>query len=101
VWAGNPAAFVRELSKAEVEHAEEEASAVADAAAEHADEFLPFTTAYQSAEALGVEDADVGLSRVKTAHAERAKEEEGGARARGGVGSGGGAASPYGVPWRG
>jgi carbonic anhydrase/acetyltransferase-like protein (isoleucine patch superfamily) len=102
VWAGNPAAFVRELSKAEVEHAEEEALALAAAAAEHADEFLPFTTAYQTAEALGVEDADAGLKVVKSAHEARMREEGEAAGASGGAArlphAGG---NPYGVPWRG
>lgn len=54
--AGNPAAYIRDLSKSELAEAEGHAEETADVAAEHAAEFLPFTTAYADAERLGVED---------------------------------------------
>jgi len=57
LWAGNPAVFIRDLSKTELADAAGHAEEAADLATEHAHEFLPFNTAYQQAEALGVEDA--------------------------------------------
>lgn len=56
LWAGNPAAYVRDLSKAELAEAEGHAEEAADVAAEHAHEFLPQSAVYLHAEALGVED---------------------------------------------
>jgi carbonic anhydrase/acetyltransferase-like protein (isoleucine patch superfamily) len=57
LWAGNPAAFVRDLTKSEIADAEGHAEEAADVAAEHAAAFLPQSTVYRHAEALGVEDA--------------------------------------------
>lgn len=59
LWAGNPAVFVRNLTKNEMGHHESEAEATADLAAEHMHEFLPYTTAYQNAERSGVADASL------------------------------------------
>ena len=56
VWAGNPAAYVRDVTKTEAASVEGHAEEAADTAAEHAGEFFPFTTAYQQAERLGVTD---------------------------------------------
>lgn len=56
VWGGSPAAYLRDVSKGEAAHTEGDAEAVHDLATEHAYEFLPFTTAYQQAEKLGVTD---------------------------------------------
>jgi carbonic anhydrase/acetyltransferase-like protein (isoleucine patch superfamily) len=53
LWAGNPAVFVRDLEKGELASAEGHAEEVAEAAEEHAHEFLPVTSAYRQAEALG------------------------------------------------
>ncbi|RYG48670.1 gamma carbonic anhydrase family protein [archaeon] len=57
LWAGNPAVFVRPLTKMELAGATGHAEEAADVASEHAHEFLPYTTAYQQAERLGVTDA--------------------------------------------
>ena len=75
LWAGNPAAFVRDLTKAEVAEAEGHAEEVARDAAAHADEFLPYTTAYRQAEALGLEALDGPLAQIKARHAERMEAE--------------------------
>lgn len=56
LWAGNPAVFVRNLTKTELAEASHHAEDMAEQAQEHAHEFLPFSAVYQSAEALGVED---------------------------------------------
>ncbi len=100
LWEGNPAAFVRDLTKAELGEAEGAASALAAAAGEHADQFLPWTTAYQQAEALGLEAADPGLRGVKGAHEERMRAEGEAVGAGGGLGGGKAGSGPYGVPWR-
>lgn len=50
VWAGNPAVFVRDVSKDEMAAMEMEAEAHATLAEEHAHEFLPEGSAYQDAE---------------------------------------------------
>lgn len=57
LWAGNPAVFVRSLSKTEMANFEPAAQKDCDLAEEHKAEFLPFTTVYQQAEHLGVADA--------------------------------------------
>lgn len=57
VWAGNPAVYVRDASKTELAEMEGHAEEAADVASEHAHAFLPYTTAYQQAEKLGVQDA--------------------------------------------
>ena len=62
LWAGNPAAFVRDLSKAELAEAAAHAEDEADVAADHAREFLPQSTVYAHAEKLGVEDAVSALA---------------------------------------
>jgi carbonic anhydrase/acetyltransferase-like protein (isoleucine patch superfamily) len=69
LWAGNPAVFVRELSKTELAARDESAAAAADLAAAHAHEFLPFSAAYQQAEALGV--ADPALAALEAEQAAR------------------------------
>lgn len=65
LWEGNPAVFVRDLTKQELAGAEANATAVADLAAEHAAEFMPFTTAYNDAEKLGVDALDKSLAEIK------------------------------------
>jgi carbonic anhydrase/acetyltransferase-like protein (isoleucine patch superfamily) len=57
VWGGNPAVYVRDATKTEIASIEHHAEEAAETAAEHAHEFLPYTTAYQQAEKLGVTDA--------------------------------------------
>ena len=47
VYGGNPATFVRKLSKEELAEFEESAEATASLAAKHADQFLPYGTLYQ------------------------------------------------------
>ena len=69
LWAGNPAAFVRDLSKAELAEAAAHAEDEADVAAEHAREFLPQSTVYAHAEKLGVEDAVSARRCARTAPA--------------------------------
>ena len=61
VWGGNPAAFRRDVGKGEAAGLEDHAVEVSVLAAEHAAEFLPYSTAYQAAEGLpsGVQDAAV------------------------------------------
>ena len=59
VWAGNPAVFVRDATKAEVASAEGHAVDIAETAKEHAYEFLPASTAYLAAEKIGVTDKAV------------------------------------------
>jgi len=56
LWAGNPAVYVRDLSKEEIAVAEAHVKDVAALAADHAYQFLPYSTAYAQAEALGVKD---------------------------------------------
>ncbi len=46
-WAGNPAVFVRDLSKEELNHREAEAEELADVAKDHAEEFLPVGNVYR------------------------------------------------------
>lgn len=53
VWAGNPAQYVRDVSKTEIASAEAHAEEVADNAAQHAHEFLPHGSAYLQAEKTG------------------------------------------------
>jgi hypothetical protein len=52
LWGGNPAVFMRDLSKTELAEAEGNAAAVAEAAREHAAEFTEVSTAFRAAEAL-------------------------------------------------
>jgi carbonic anhydrase/acetyltransferase-like protein (isoleucine patch superfamily) len=54
LWAGNPAVYVRDLSKTEVAEAEGHAEEIAESATEHAHEFLPSGSAYRNAEAMGL-----------------------------------------------
>jgi hypothetical protein len=75
VWGGNPAVYVRDLSKTELAEAEGHAEEVAAAAGEHAGEFLPYTTAYRSAEALRLEEVDPALAAIKAKHSARMVEE--------------------------
>ncbi len=51
-WSGNPAAFVRDLSKEELNHREAEAEDLADAAKEHAEQFLPVGNVYRNVRGL-------------------------------------------------
>lgn len=53
LWAGNPAQFVRNLTEDEKKNLELVADNYAILAAEHKDEFLPYGTLYQHAEAKG------------------------------------------------
>jgi len=66
LWAGNPAVFVRDLTKGEIAEAEGHAEEVSKDAEEHSAEFLPYTTAYRQAEALGLVD-DAGTVKTKLA----------------------------------
>lgn len=59
LWAGNPAAYVRDLTKTELAEASGHAEEEADIAAEHAHEFLPQSTVYLQAEKLNIEDARI------------------------------------------
>lgn len=52
LWAGNPAQFVRKLTGDEVAEISKLAEAVYVASADHAAEFLPYSTAYIEAEKL-------------------------------------------------
>ena len=63
LWGGNPAVFVRNLTKTEMAHHAVDAEAGADLAAEHKAEFLPANTAYLQAEALGVPAASLPEAR--------------------------------------
>jgi len=72
LWGGNPAVFVRDLSKAEIAEAEGAAKDISALADEHAYQFLPYTTAYQSAERLGVTDAAVSAINAQQAEFEAA-----------------------------
>lgn len=42
LWAGNPAAYIRDVSEEEEEHAEKSAKAISLLASDHSAEFLPF-----------------------------------------------------------
>jgi hypothetical protein len=75
LWAGNPAVYVRDLSKTEVAEAEGHAEEVAKDAAAHAAEFLPYTTAFRQAEALKMEEVDAALAAIKAKHTARMVEE--------------------------
>ncbi len=68
LWEGNPAVFVRDLTKTELAEAEGHAGEVADLAAQHAGEFLPYTTAFNDAEKLGVDKLDKSLAEIKARH---------------------------------
>ena len=52
LWAGNPAVFVRALSKEEMAALEAEEEERADLGTEHSHEFLPQGSAYLDAEAV-------------------------------------------------
>ena len=52
VYGGNPAAFVRKLSKEEIAEFEVSADAIVALAAKHADEFLDYSDAYQLREEM-------------------------------------------------
>ena len=52
VYGGNPAVFVRKLSKEQIEENEVAAEAISDLAAKHMDEFLPYDTNYQLREIM-------------------------------------------------
>lgn len=80
LWAGNPAVYVRDLTKPEVAEAEGAAKAVAALAAEHAYQFLPYTTAYVQAEKLGVVDEAVAAINAQQAEFEAAAHGTSGAR---------------------
>ena len=71
LWAGNPAAYVRDLTKTEVADAEGHAEEAADVAAEHAAAFLPQSAAYRHAEALGVEDGAIAAINAQQAAFEK------------------------------
>ena len=75
LWGGNPAVYVRDLSKTEMAEAEGHAEEVAAAAGEHAGELMPYTTAYRSAEALRLEEVDPALAAIKAKHSARMVEE--------------------------
>ena len=75
LWEGNPAVFVRDLTKTELAEAEGHAAESADLAATHASQFLPYTTAYNAAEKLGVDVLDKELAAIKANHEERMIEE--------------------------
>lgn len=65
VWGGNPATFVRDATATEQGEVEGKAEETADLAAEHAHEFLPYSTAYQQAEALGLAAKDGRLAQLE------------------------------------
>lgn len=50
LWAGNPAKYIRDVTEEEVAGLEKSATTYSNLAKEHAEEFLPFGTAYQQAE---------------------------------------------------
>ena len=66
MWGGNPAVFVRDVTKGELAHVEAAAVEISATAAEHAYEFLPASTAYQQAERLGV-DSDKAVAAINKA----------------------------------
>ena len=76
LWEGNPAVFVRELTKTEKAEAGGHADETALTAEEHSEEFLPYTTAYRQAETLGLEELDGHLKKIKRKHEERMIEEK-------------------------
>ena len=80
LWAGNPAVYVRDLTKAEIATAEGAAKDIAALAADHAYQFLPYTTAYTQAEKLGVTDAAVAAINAQQAEFEAAARAGGAAR---------------------
>jgi hypothetical protein len=64
LWEGNPAKFARRLDRAELAALQTDAEEAWDASAEHRLEFLPYSTVYWQAEALGMEKYDVALSEL-------------------------------------
>lgn len=82
-WAGNPAKYVRDLSKDELAHAEHAAQDTTSIAGEHHSEFLPYTTAYQQAERLGLDSQNM----VDSAVAEIKKRQNAASEAAAAVGS--------------
>ena len=69
LWEGNPAVFVRDLTKQELSEAPGHAAEISELAKEHANEFLPYTTAYAQAERLSVDELDGAISKIKSAQA--------------------------------
>jgi hypothetical protein len=67
MWAGNPAVFVRNLTKTEMAHHQGAAEDTAELAAEHSFEFLPANMAYLQAETLGVDDAQLNKINAEQA----------------------------------
>lgn len=53
-WAGNPAKYIRDVEEEEMGAFEKAAEASAGLALEHAEEFLPYGTAYLQAESRGI-----------------------------------------------
>jgi gamma-carbonic anhydrase len=53
-WAGNPAAYVRDVTEEELNAQKESVEAIENASKEHAEEFLPYGTVYQHAEELNL-----------------------------------------------
>jgi carbonic anhydrase/acetyltransferase-like protein (isoleucine patch superfamily) len=72
LWGGNPAVYIRDLTKAELAGAEGAATDLSELAKEHAYEFLPQNTAYAAAEKLGVEDGAVKAINAQQAEYEAA-----------------------------
>lgn len=52
LWAGNPAQFIRNVTDEEIASFKKSADHYADLGKQHDDEFLPFGTTYQAAEAI-------------------------------------------------
>lgn len=59
---------VRDLTKSEAAVAEGHAEAISEQAEEHMHEFLPYTSAYQQAEKLGMEGVDKQLKAIAEKH---------------------------------
>lgn len=54
LWAGNPAKYIRDVAEEEIGGFEKAAEATSNLAQEHADEFLPYGSAYLEAEKKGL-----------------------------------------------
>ncbi len=71
VWGGNPAVFKRKVSKEEAASVEGHAQETSELAAEHAHEFLPYSTAYTQAERLGLEKTQKHVAAIVAKHEQK------------------------------
>lgn len=75
LWEGNPARFARKLDRNELAGLQTDAEEAWDASLEHRQEFLPYSSVYMQAEALGMEKYDAALAALDGKLQERLRAE--------------------------